>query len=99
MTLLDRLKPQYKENLTDECIRILSKHEYYIELNILDAQIICYDLTNRSLELNALLELFYEVKEMKEVLIEKVAEYDRTLDSNIFPDKEIERMRELIKEL
>jgi hypothetical protein len=36
---------------------------------------------------------------MKEVLIELVAEYDRTLDSTIFPDKEIERMRELIKEL
>jgi hypothetical protein len=99
MTLLDRLKPEYKEKLNDECINILSKYEYYIELNILDAQIICYDLTNRSLELNALLELFYDVKEMKEVLIETVAEYDRTLDSNIFPDKEIERMRELIKEL
>jgi tRNA C32,U32 (ribose-2'-O)-methylase TrmJ len=99
MTLLDRLKPQYKENLTEDCVRILSKYEYYIELNILDAQIICYDLTKRSLELNALLELFYEVKEMKEVLIETVAEYDRTLDSTIFPDKEIERMRELIKEL
>jgi tRNA C32,U32 (ribose-2'-O)-methylase TrmJ len=99
MTLLDRLKPQYKENLTDECIRILSKHDYYIDLNVADAVILCYDLSKRSLELNALLDLFYEVKEMKEVLIEIVAEYDRTLDSTLFPDKEIERMRELIKEL
>ena len=67
MKLLDRLKPQYKENLTDYCIRILSKHEYYIDLNIADAQIICYDLTKGSLELNTLIELFYEVKEIKEL--------------------------------
>jgi tRNA C32,U32 (ribose-2'-O)-methylase TrmJ len=99
MTLLERLKQEYKDKLTDDCIRILSKHEYYIDLNIIDAQIVCYDLTKRSLELNTLIELFYEVKEMKEVLIEIVAEYDRTLDSTIFPDKEIERMREIIKEL
>jgi hypothetical protein len=99
MTLLDRLKPEYKEKLNDECINILSKYEYYIDLNVVDANTLCYVLANRSLELNALLELFYEVKEMKEVLIETVAEYDRTLNSNIFPDKEIERMRELIKEL
>jgi hypothetical protein len=99
MTLLDRLKPEYKEKLNDECINILSKYEYYFDLNILDAQIVCVELTGKSLDLNSLLGLFYEIKEMKEVLIEKVAEYDRTLDSNIFSDKEIERMRELIKEL
>lgn len=99
MTLLDRLKPEYHEKLTEDSIRILLKHDYYIDLTIVDAQIVCYDLTKKSLELSALLDLFYEVKEMKEVLIETVAEYDRTLDSTIFPDKEIERFREIIKEI
>jgi hypothetical protein len=32
---------------------------------------------------------------IKETLIERVNEYDRTLDPNIFVDKEIEKMREL----
>lgn len=99
MTLLDRLKKEYKENLTEDCIRILSKHDYYIDLNIADAQIVCYNLTGKSIDLSILIGLFYEVKEMKEMLIETVAEYDRTLDSAIFPDKEIERMREIIEQL
>jgi hypothetical protein len=65
MTLLDRLKPEYKEKLNDQCIKILSNHEYYIDLTVLDAQIVCVELTGKSLDLNSLLGLFYEIKEMK----------------------------------
>lgn len=65
MNLLDRLKPEYKEKLTENCINILSKHEYYIDLNILDANSICRDLTNNSLQLGLLLGLFYDIEEMK----------------------------------
>jgi hypothetical protein len=65
MTLLDRLKPEYKEKLNDLCIEILSIHEYYIDLKVLDAQIVCVELTGKSLDLNNLLGLFYEIKEMK----------------------------------
>jgi hypothetical protein len=65
MNLLDRLKPEYKEKLNDQCIKILSNHEYYIDLKVLDAQIICVELTGKSLDLNSLLGLFYEIKEMK----------------------------------
>ena len=65
MTLLDRLKPEYKEKLNDECIKILLNHEYYIDLNVLDANSICYELTGKILELGLLQSLFYEIKEMK----------------------------------
>ena len=65
MTLLDRLKPEYKEKLNDTCIKILSNHEYYIDLKVLDAQILCVELTGKSLDLSNLLGLFYEIKEMK----------------------------------
>jgi hypothetical protein len=65
MTLLDRLKPEYKEKLNDQCIKILSNHEYYIDLKVLDAQIVCVELTGKSLDLKSLLGLFYEIKEMK----------------------------------
>ena len=65
MTLLDRLKPEYKEKLNDLCIKILSTHEYYIDLKVLDAQIICVDLTGKSLDLSSLLGLFYAIKEMR----------------------------------
>jgi hypothetical protein len=65
MTLLDRLKPKYKEKLNDQCIKILSNHEYYIDLKVLDAQIVCVELTGKSLDLKSLLGLFYEIKEMK----------------------------------
>ena len=60
MTLLDRLKPEYKEKLNDQCIKILSTHEYYIDLKVLDAQIVCVELTGKSLDLSNLLGLFYE---------------------------------------
>ena len=65
MTLLDRLKPEYKDKLNYQCIEILSTHEYYIDLKVLDAQIICVDLTGKSLDLSSLLGLFYAIKEMK----------------------------------
>jgi hypothetical protein len=65
MTLLDRLKPEYKDKLNDQTIKILSTHEYYIDLKVLDAQIICVDLTGKSLDLSSLLGLFYAIKEMK----------------------------------
>jgi hypothetical protein len=65
MTLLDRLKPEYKEKLNDQCIKILSNHNYYIYLKISDAQIVCVELTGKSLDLSNLLGLFYEIKEMK----------------------------------
>lgn len=67
MTLLDRLKTEYKEKLNDTIIKILSNHEYYIDLNVLDAQILCVELTGKSLNLNNLLGLFYEIKEIKEM--------------------------------
>lgn len=65
MTLLDRLKPEYKEKLNDTCIKILLNHEYYIDLNVADANGLCYILANEPLNLSTLLELFYEIKEMK----------------------------------
>ena len=65
MTLLDRLKPEYKDKLNDQTIKILSTHEYYIDLKVLDAQIICVDLTGKSLDLSNLLGLFYAIKEMR----------------------------------
>ena len=65
MTLLDRLKPEYKEKLNENCIKILSNHNYYIDLKISDAHALCYVLTEKPLDLSALLGLFYEIKEMK----------------------------------
>lgn len=64
ITLLDRLKPEYKEKLNDQCIKILTYHDYYIDLKVVDAQVLCVELTGKSLELNNLLGLFYEIKEI-----------------------------------
>jgi hypothetical protein len=65
MTLLDRLKPEYKENLNDNCFNILSNHEYYIDLKISDAHALCYVLADKILDIGTLSGLFYEIKEMK----------------------------------
>lgn len=65
MTLLDRLKPEYKEKLDDECIKILMYNDYYIDLKVIDAHALCYKLAEKPLDLNTLLGLFYEIKEMK----------------------------------
>ena len=65
MTLLDRLKPEYKEKLNDQCIKILSNHEFYIDLSVLDAHAICYVLADKVLNLTTLSGLFYEIKELK----------------------------------
>ena len=65
MNLLDRLKPEYKEKLDKDCINILSKHDSYIDLNVIDANSLCWNLANKSLQLGVLLDLFYEIKEMK----------------------------------
>jgi hypothetical protein len=64
MTLLDRLKPEYKEKLNDHTIKILYNHGYYIDLNVVDANTLCYVLAGKSLDLRTLLGLFYELKEM-----------------------------------
>jgi hypothetical protein len=65
MTLLDRLKPEYKKKLNDQCIKILSTHEYYIDLKVLDAHALCYVLVDKMLNIGTLSGLFYEIKEMK----------------------------------
>lgn len=58
MNLLDRLKPEYKEKLTEDCINVLSNYDFVVEMNILDAQLVCYALTGKSIELGILLDLF-----------------------------------------
>ena len=58
MTLLDRLKPEFKEKLNDQCIKILSTHEYYIDLNIVDANTLCYVLADKMLNIGTLSGLF-----------------------------------------
>jgi hypothetical protein len=65
MTLLDRLKPEYKEKLNDNCFKILSNNEYYIDLNVVDANTLCYVLADKMLNIGTLSGLFYEIKEMK----------------------------------
>ncbi len=65
MTLLERLKPEYKGKLNDVCIKILLKYEYYVDLTILDASFLCVNLIDKNLELGLLQNLFYEIKEMK----------------------------------
>lgn len=64
MTLLDRLKPEYRKKLNDSCIKILLSHTYWVDLNILDASILCINLVNQNLELGILQGLFFEIKEM-----------------------------------
>jgi hypothetical protein len=65
MTLLDRLKPEYKDKLNDQTIKILSTHEYYIDLNVIEANTLCYVLADKMLNIGTLSGLFYEIKEMK----------------------------------
>ena len=64
MTLLDRLKPEYKKKLNDAVIKILLQHEYWCDLNILDAAILHVNLSDKNLELGILQSFFYEIKEM-----------------------------------
>lgn len=64
MTLLERLKPEYRKKLNDPCIKILLSHTYWADLNILDASILCINLVNQNLELGILQGLFFEIKEM-----------------------------------
>lgn len=64
MTLLDRLKPEYKKKLNDAVIKILLQHTYWCDMNILDAAIVCVNLTDKNFELGIFQNLFYEIKEM-----------------------------------
>jgi hypothetical protein len=65
MTLLDRLKPEYREKLDDYCIKLLKYNDYYIDLKVGEAQLITLVLTGKNLELGILQNLFYEIKDMK----------------------------------
>ena len=65
MTLLDRLKPEYKEKLNEYSIKLLKENDYYIDLKVGDAQFITVVLTGKNLELGILQNLFYEIKDMK----------------------------------